>query len=1739
MHHRGDESFNLRHVMQSMSRKATRMIIAAACLAVGALNASAQSAFDTIGLHLNDAGFQPGRATAGAVAPPAAFSGVERPDTASFLMSERLLSLPGRGLDLEVDLHYDSSLYQLDSDGIHQSVRHTRVGPQWPAYGFRMGYGTLIYQSVMSQNCSSQVIPAITYCPISPPRPHAPAGGATFVDASGGRHRIEDGISVDSTDLRLSAEGGLPTITYADGTTLYFGQSEGRYLYSLTAEAYCPDNGIMRTTCNVLDFMYYPTVIKDRNGNFIRINYGTGGQITSIVDTLGRTINFQYDADGHLRVIKVPGFGSGPEREVVNFHYRFLQRAHSFSGQGNTTEQVKVITAIYYPGTKSGKRFSYSSYGMIYKVEKLLDMDVDAGGNISGQVVASTEYNYPLTPANLLFQLPKYTTRTDRWIETTLNQVREAVHTFEVQYINNGMTPTYANLISVSTVTAPDQTTVSQTTKRWYPPPFHSVKWDDTWDEGLILEEVISRGRPSLGGKVFSKVRYGWEKKPGGPRLWDQLVTDDAGQNRYITYRYQPDPAKVNFRWKGIFTNLREVKEFDFDGVTELRRTEYAYETRPEWADRWLMKLPTRVKVFAGGSAVPLSQVDYLYDTSALTSYSDVPMYETSTPQYRGNLTSISRNTNAAAPAEGQVVTETMSYDIVGNVVDQTDPIGNSTPAPDDRVTRTEYSADYARAYPTHLISPLPDPDGNNDPSTSLTSDTAYDFNTGLTTSTTDANGRSTLYKYYGTEPGELPGAPHRLRKVEQPDGGWTAYVYSDEPGNSFTHTQTAVEDGVTAETRQYNDGKGRTTRAFSKSGGGADGWTVIDTVYGDMDRIEKLSNPYFVSLPGNFADAANIDWTSTTYDTLGRKTQTTTPDGAQVNIAYDGTRVLAEDQSKRKRLSRSDALGRLTDVWEISAANEETVNVTFPDAPDVTAGYHTKYTYDVLGNLRMVEQGVQRRFYAYDSLSRLIRQMEPEHDANGNLSLTASLLSPLSNGNNNWSVSYEYDLDGNLKSKTDARGVSITNSYDDLNRVTFRNYSDATPDVTYAYDAPGVLYSKGRLTSVSSSASAYKYLAFDPLGRVTESAQILSVPGAAGQPTLQTYTMAYNYNLAGGMKSQRYPSGKIVATEYDAAGRIAGVKNAAGGEFYAGGAGDDPAGRIQYAAHGEISALKFGNGLWEHADYNTRLQLRRLGLGTSITDSSKLQLDYGYGGLENNGTLLSQVITVGGSAFSLTYRYDAQNRLDLARETRAGGGQTWQQCFVYDRYGNRTFNSGETSDEVEGPAFTVSKQSNRVTTAGYRYDAAGNLECEPARPCRPDSSPYYEYDAENRLVANDRGGNPNVATVFSYDGDGRRVKKVGANGKTTVFVYNATGQLVAEYSSQSFANGISYIMPDHQGSTRVVTGQLGNVVSRHDFLPFGEEITATMLPNSGRQTIPEYNTGSIRQKFTGYERDDETGLDFAQARMYASMSGRFTTPDRPLNDQFGSDPQSWNLYSYVRNNPLNMIDPTGTIGDYYDRYGQWLFTDFQNDDKVYLVDETTTADGTTSYVNVQDLTKDFGILHSQFRNMAATVLGESSAHRLEVSEELQYEMAGIATVHQTNKIAYGANSDLAKLYKNTPVQEQTGKMGLANWAVINAVTGGPDYSNGADMWDGAEQSLFPTSETRDHIVTRGGSRWELHMNTMGWDIHTQDYNKWQRAVGSGFQAPQTRVATVGVNQGKIRLYSTAVWGRTIFWKVR
>jgi YD repeat-containing protein len=218
------------------------------------------------------------------------------------------------------------------------------------------------------------------------------------------------------------------------------------------------------------------------------------------------------------------------------------------------------------------------------------------------------------------------------------------------------------------------------------------------------------------------------------------------------------------------------------------------------------------------------------------------------------------------------------------------------------------------------------------------------------------------------------------------------------------------------------------------------------------------------------------MGWTLGYANKTGKHSETTSYSGATLpapfatsggNTSTTGTvttdisaeRTLVTDQAAKKRISKINALGQLTDVWEVTASDGSTVSVTFPGTPGtgIAYGYQTSYTYDPLGNLAGVSQGSQTRTFAYNNLSRLTSATNPESGT----------------------ISYGYDNNGNLTGKSQLcsgtdKVVNTAYTYDALNRVLQRSYTtpngaptnyQTTPTVDYTYD--GQSHAKGKLTKV------------------------------------------------------------------------------------------------------------------------------------------------------------------------------------------------------------------------------------------------------------------------------------------------------------------------------------------------------------------------------------------------------------------------------------------------------------------------------------------------------------------------------------------------------------------------------------------------------------------------------------------------------------------------------------------------
>jgi len=193
-------------------------------------------------------------------------------------------------------------------------------------------------------------------------------------------------------------------------------------------------------------------------------------------------------------------------------------------------------------------------------------------------------------------------------------------------------------------------------------------------------------------------------------------------------------------------------------------------------------------------------------------------------------------------------------------------------------------------------------------------------------------------------------------------------------------------------------------------------------------------------------------------------------------------------------------------------------------------------------------------------------------------------------------------------------------------------------------------------------------------------------------------------------------------------------------------------------------------------------------------------------------------------------------------------------------------------------------------------------------RPSRTHSF-HTIYDANGRMIKASKASIPDA--ISTYDASGLRVAEK-VNDVWRFLIYDVGGKLVTEYGGlqSSDEGGVKYLFSDWQGSTRAVLSNTGTVNARSDYSAFGEEIQAGI----GLRTVTQ-GFGSAqnpRQKYGLTERDDATGLDHTWFRKHENRAGRWTGADPYGGSMSIGDPQSFNRYHYVGNDPLNFIDPSG-----------------------------------------------------------------------------------------------------------------------------------------------------------------------------------------------------------------------------------
>jgi RHS repeat-associated protein len=940
------------------------------------------------------------------------------------------------------------------------------------------------------------------------------------------------------------------------------------------------------------------------------------------------------------------------------------------------------------------------------------------------------------------------------------------------------------------------------------------------------------------------------------------------------------------------YGNVTDVKNYDYgaesippsSSVTPLSEVQTIYNTESSCVNgtvsTGIVDLPCTITTLSSGSMA--SQVSYTYNSTghplATTRWvggSSSPL--TSTATYNGNGTVMTTH-----DVNGTL--STYAYNETGNCVPPVLPI-----------------------LPTSVTVK-----GTGLPSGGLTTSTQWDCNGGVATSVTGPNvGQTTTTNYLVNG---VADPLYRPLSTVDPSGATTNYKYpTPTQFESFMNFNGSVS---TTDVLTTTDGLGRPIFSQKRQAQGSSTFDITQTTYGWGSASGCTQQPPFTtgactttSVPysGTAGKAApsGTGITTTQYDALGRPLSIVDGAGGSTAYTYSQNDVLQKvgpNQIFQKQLEY-DALGRLTSVCEITSAANGGVAC---GQSNPQTGYWTRYQYDGLGNLLGVCEnttqplsvnciqnpsgGQQIRTFTYDGLSRLTSEMNPESGT----------------------TTYQYDTNatcgtskGDLVSRVDANGNTTCYAYDGLHRATSQTYSgpNATTNRYFRYDAATVngqamASVAGRLAEGYTASSSggtkitdegFSYTARGDLANFYE-----STPNSAG------YYSVPMTNWANGQLETFGPflsEGQIGVTP-DGEGRpytITGASSSVPSIAY--NAASLPTKIMTSCADG-TTCYPIN---YTYNQYTLRMKSYAAALATG-TVSGTLNWN-------PNGTLQQLVIADpknAADAQTCTYTADALDRLS---SVSCNSGAVWGQTFSYDAFGNLTKSvpSGATGIQWQ-PGYNPS--TNRYTLGGTSYDANGNL--------LDDTFATYTWDAEGKPLSTDYFNEIGGETFsFTYDAFGHKVE-FSANGSyqnSFINVGNIKLQAIGQtaYYSEFPLPGGSVLsqnggatggfLADWLGTKRAFFSYTGGTEGNSEaYAPFGE-----IYADAG---------GGHPFGFAGEDNSDSSLSNttyWFPERHYRSSQGRWISPDPAgLSAVDPSNPQSWNRYAYVVNNPLSLTDSTG-----------------------------------------------------------------------------------------------------------------------------------------------------------------------------------------------------------------------------------
>lgn len=570
-----------------------------------------------------------------------------------------------------------------------------------------------------------------------------------------------------------------------------------------------------------------------------------------------------------------------------------------------------------------------------------------------------------------------------------------------------------------------------------------------------------------------------------------------------------------------------------------------------------------------------------------------------------------------------------------------------------------------------------------------------------------------------------------------------------------------------------------------------------------------------------------------------------------------------APDTNKGTITSYTDALGNQS-TYEYNGFDDVT-KMTFPYTGAFGASKVNKsfqYAYDLNGNLETITDpnGKIWATYAYNEWD-LPKQFSEKVSIGGST--------------NTYTWEYQYDTSGRPKKTIMPTGQYAETTYDLADRMTgmaFGNGTTPTHQYQYAYDL------NGNMTSFGKASSLFK-ATYDEINQVKK----------VTEPTTTNYT-ENEYDFGGNRTNLNVQFGSTSwkhEYEYDGSGLPASFKDVATGQqawfLY------DESQRMVKSYNTNKTAT-----FYEYDEAGRLEQLR-----TEVAGETVDKFRYEFDALGDITKIWSDIDNTW-----TEYAYDSIGQ--LVRE-KTSSGTTIE--YRYDELGNRM----EVIRDGVSTAYAYNAEKNRLQSVGnksYAYDASGNT--------LSDSTYTYVWGDHNKLQQVKQGAS--TIASYNYDALGRReTSVVGSVTKT----YHYDGELVT-YVTQSDGK-IYRFAYDHEGRPLFISYQ-----NKQYWYHYDEHGNVIRLTDSTGATIASYKYdawGNITNKwsasgneivdlnpyrYSGYWYDNETGKYYLHARYYDPQIGRFLSKDR-INVSVG-EPTGLNAYTYVSNNPVSYIDPTGEI---------------------------------------------------------------------------------------------------------------------------------------------------------------------------------------------------------------------------------